>query len=233
VAFKAILFDAYGTLFDVAAAARNYAQSTGARPEFARQWRAIAAMWRLKQLEYSWLRGLSGDYTDFWAVTRDALEFTLEKHDCASEILRDRLMELYDHLDAYSDVAPTLAALKAAQYKVGILSNGAPAMLASAVESAGIGDYLDVVLSVDSVKTFKPHGSVYGMATAAFRAQRREIVLISCNGWDICSASAYGLTSIWVNRHDDPLDRLAAKPDRIISDMSALCDAIERLEQLP
>ena len=148
------VFDAYGTLFDVAAAARALAGEPG-REKFAEKWPKIAEIWRLKQLQYTWLRATAGVHTDFWSVTRDGLDYALEAVGGVSAEERDRLLELYWGLAAFPEVPEMLAELKARGFKTAILSNGSPDMLDGAVDSAGIGDSLDAVLSVESVGVFK------------------------------------------------------------------------------
>lgn len=227
--FKAAAFDAYGTLFDVAAAARRLAAAEGAHPDFQARWTALAETWRLKQLEYSWLRALSGDYADFWAVTGDALDFALEKH-ALSAALKPALMALYERLDAYPEAKAALQALKADGRRLAILSNGAPRMLSAAVESAGFDGLFDAVLSADAAKTFKVRPEVYALATDQFDAARGEVLFVSSNGWDVCSAAAYGFTSVWVNRRGEPIDRLAAAPAAVIRDLSELPGLARLLE---
>ncbi|WP_411975599.1 haloacid dehalogenase type II [Sulfitobacter faviae] len=216
------VFDAYGTLFDVAAAAREAA----AEPAFAaiaETWPELAEHWRLKQLQYSWLRAVTGAHDDFWQVTQEGLDWTLEKMNLADDpALRARLLALYWELRAYDEVPAMLRALKDGGLNTAILSNGAPAMLDGAVQSAGIGDLLDVSLSVESVGVFKPHASVYDLVGAHFGCAKDEVLFVSSNGWDAAAATGYGFTTAWVNRGGDPVDRLPWKPAHQLRELSGI-----------
>ncbi len=216
-----VIFDAYGTLFDVAAAARLAAAEKG-REAFAEKWPLIASEWRRKQLEYTWLRAVSDTHTDFWAVTQDGLDYALEAAGLDDPELRERLLALYWELAAYSEVPEMLATLKTAGMQVGILSNGSPDMLAGAVESAAIGEFLDAVLSVEEVGVFKPHASVYDLVGKRFACTADEVLFVSSNGWDAAHAAAYGFKTAWVNRAGDPVDRLPSKPDVVLTDLTKI-----------
>ncbi|MEM7547491.1 MAG: haloacid dehalogenase type II [Pseudomonadota bacterium] len=218
---RTCVFDAYGTLFDVAAAARIAAEEPG-REAFAARWPEIAQTWRLKQLQYSWLRAVTGDYCDFWEVTQDGLDFALDAAGVATPDLRQRLLALYWELQAYPEVPAMLAALKDAGYATAILSNGSPAMLDGAVKSAGIGDVLDDVLSVESVGIFKPDRSVYDLVGKRFGGTVAEVLFVSSNGWDAAAAAGYGFYTTWVNRAGEPMDRLPWKPTKILTDLTAI-----------
>lgn len=215
------VFDAYGTLFDVAGAARNAAAEPGGEA-MAETWPAIAESWRRKQLEYSWLRSAAGVHTDFWSVTTDALDHALETHGVAETALRARLLDLYWRLPAYPEVPATLAALKGSGKATAILSNGSPAMLSGAVESAGIGDRLDAVLSVEAVGRFKPAREVYDLVGQHFGVPRRAVLFVSSNGWDACFAAAYGFETVWANRKGEPVDRLPGRPAHSVADLSGI-----------
>ncbi|MCL5776561.1 haloacid dehalogenase type II [Limibaculum sp. FT325] len=215
------VFDAYGTLFDVNAAAREAAEEPG-RDAFASVWSKIAATWRERQLRYTWLRATYGTHTDFWSVTTHALDYALEAHGIADPDLRDRLLQLYWELAAYPEVPSMLAALKAAGLRTAILSNGSPEMLGGAVESAGIGDVLDAVLSVEQVGVFKPHRSVYDLVGQTFGAARGEVLFVSSNCWDACAATGYGFVTAWVNRRGEPVDRLPWRPVHEMSDLTGI-----------
>ncbi|PKQ13015.1 MAG: haloacid dehalogenase type II [Alphaproteobacteria bacterium HGW-Alphaproteobacteria-1] len=222
------IFDAYGTLFDVAAAARGAAAEPG-RETFARHWPAIAEKWRLKQLQYTWLRAVMGAHIGFWQVTQDGLDWALESEGLQDDTeLRARLLQLYWELAAFPEVPAMLAALKDAGKQTAILSNGAPDMLDGAVRSAGIGDLLDDVLSVESIGIYKPARVVYDLVGQRFGCAPEEVLFVSSNGWDACAAAGYGFQTAWVNRAGDPVDRLPATPDRQLADLSgipALADA--------
>jgi len=213
------IFDAYGTLFDVAAAARIAANEPG-REAFAEKWPKIAADWRAKQLQYTWLRAVSDTHTGFWEVTQNGLDYALEAAGLEDAELRERLLALYWELSAFPEVPEMLAKLQAAGLNTGILSNGSPEMLRGALESAGIGDKLDAVLSVESIGVFKPHNSVYAMVETRFGIPPAEVLFVSSNGWDASYASHHGFQTVWVNRAGEPMDRLPAKPQFTMHDLT-------------
>jgi len=215
---KACVFDAYGTLFDVAAAAREAAAEPG-RQAFAAVWQTVATDWRLKQLQYTWLRALADAHTDFWEVTQNGLDWALEASKLDDPELRERLLALYWELSAYPEVPKMLASLKSAGFATAILSNGSPDMLAGAVESAGLGEVLDDVLSVQDVGIFKPHRSVYQMVPDRFNCDPAEILFVSSNGWDAAAAAGFGFRCVWANRSGEPMDRLPWTPDKVLSDL--------------
>ena len=207
------VFDAYGTLFDVAAAARRAASQKG-NERLAKNWEAVAAAWRLKQLQYTWIRAVAGAHADFWQVTCDGLDWALESAGLAGDAaLRSRLLELYRELSAYPEVPEVLAALRDNGHQTAILSNGSPSMLADAVAAAGIGESLDSVISVEEVGVFKPHRSVYGLVTKRFRCAPRQVLFVSSNGWDAAAGSGFGFTAVWVNRAGEPAERLPWLPE--------------------
>lgn len=215
------VFDAYGTLFDVAAAARTAADEPGAWG-WAPRWPALSAHWRRKQLEYTWLRAVAGAHVDFWQVTQDALDWALEAEGLDDPALRKRLLDLYHELSAFPEVPGVLAALKGQGLQLAILSNGAPSMLDAAARSAGITLLLDAILSVEDVGVFKPHRSVYELVGARFGYDPAEVAFISSNGWDACAAAAFGFHAIWVNRDGAPMDRLFGRPAHVLRDLGAL-----------
>jgi len=212
------IFDAYGTLFDVSAAARRLA---GREPDLRDIWQVLAEDWRRKQLEYTWLRAIMGDHTDFRAVTADALDWALERHGLPGA-LRGPLMALYGRLDAYPEVPAMLAALTARGVTCAVLSNGAPGMLASAVASAGIGAHLAAVLSVEDVGVFKPDARVYALACDRLGLAPAATAFVSSNGWDAAGAARFGFCAIWVNRTGPPEDRLPHRPAQVLPDLSPL-----------
>jgi len=223
MAITTCIFDAYGTLFDVTAAARAAAEEPW--PErFAANWERIAADWRSKQLEYTWLRAVAGQHCDFWQVTQDGLDWALDAARIESPDLRKRLLNLYWDLAAYPEVLDMLTALKAAGLSTGILSNGSPAMLQGAVNSAGIEHLLDAVLSVEQVGIFKPHPSVYDLVAERFECAKGEVLFVSSNGWDVCAAAGYGFRTAWVNRSGAPVDRLWGAPDTVLNDLTTIMD---------
>jgi 2-haloacid dehalogenase len=225
---RACVFDAYGTLFDVNAAARIAAAEPG-REALAAVWPKLAADWRTKQLQYTWLRSLMGAHADFWQVTQDGLDWAMEAAGLADDGLRDRLLALYRELAAYPEVPPMLAALKAAGRQVAILSNGAPAMLEAAVASAGIGASVDAILSVEEVGVFKPDARVYDLVGARLDTARGEVLFVSSNGWDAAGAAHYGFRTAWVNRAGEPVDRLPARPAHAMADLTGIPALAEAL----
>jgi len=218
------IFDAYGTLFDVSAAARQAA----AEPEFSRlqdRWAELAQHWRLKQLQYTWLRAITDAHTDFWEVTQDGLDWALEATGLDGDAaLRQRLLDLYWQLQAYPEVPAMLRALKDAGLNTAILSNGSPAMLDGAVQSARLAEVLDDVLSVESVGIFKPDARVYDLVGKRFGCARDEVLFVSSNGWDAAGASGYGFVTAWVNRAGEPVDRMPWKPAHELSDLTTIPD---------
>ncbi len=218
------VFDAYGTLFDVSAAARTAAAEPN-RAALAACWQKLATDWRLKQLQYTWLRAVADAHCDFWDVTQDGLDWALENNALDGDAeLRERLLQLYWELAAYAEVPAMLSALKSAGLNTAILSNGSPKMLDGAVQSAGIGDLLDDVLSVEDVQVFKPHKSVYDLVTNRFQCAPSEVLFVSSNGWDAAAASGYGFYTTWVNRAGEPMDRLPWKPQQVLSDLTTIPD---------
>ena len=220
------IFDAYGTLFDVAAAARQAASE----PEFAaikNDWQQLAEHWRQKQLNYSWLRAITSAHCDFWQVTQEGLDWALEKtgHD-GDNALRERLLALYWELPAYKDAVFALAGLQAAGVRCAILSNGSKDMLEGAVDSSGVGPYLEDVISVDAVGTFKPARAVYDLVEQRMGCAPGDVLFVSSNGWDVAGASGYGFETVWVNRAQLPVDRLMAQPAHIVSDLNAIAGLV-------
>ena len=210
------VFDAYGTLFDFGSAA------AGCRDRLGDKAGPLTALWRDKQLQYTWLRAVQGRHADFWQVTGDALDFALERLELGGDGLRDRLMNLYLQLDAFPEVSDVLRHLKAAGLLTAILSNGSPAMLRSAVENAGIAGLLDFVLSVEEVGIYKPHPRVYQLAVDRLALATNEIVFLSSNAWDAYAASAFGLKVVWCNRYGQPKEHLPGAPDREIRTLAEL-----------
>lgn len=228
MAITTCVFDAYGTLFDVAAAARSVAAEPG-REAFAACWQKLANDWRLKQLQYTWLRAVADAHTDFWEVTQNGLDYALEASGLQQDSeLREKLLALYWELAAYAEVPAMLADLKTAGLSTAILSNGSPDMLDGAVQSAGIGDLLDDVLSVQDVGVFKPHRSVYDLVGKRFNCEPAEVLFVSSNGWDAAAAAGYGFYTVWVNRASEPMDRLPWKPQETLSDLTRIPELAQR-----
>jgi 2-haloacid dehalogenase len=218
----ACVFDAYGTLFDVNSAAARNRDALGPEAD------AFSATWRRKQLEYTWLRSLMGAHVDFWQVTSDALDFACQRHGIADAALRERLLECYRQLNAYPEVPGMLAAIRSSGLKTAILSNGAPAMLQSAVEAAGVAALLDEVLSVEAVGIYKPHPRVYQLAVDRLGVPARRICFLSSNGWDIAGAAQFGFRAVWINRAGEPRERLPAGPELELPDLGALPQIVGR-----
>lgn len=208
VPIRAVVFDAYGTLFDV------HSVASLAEQLFPGQGNALSQLWRQKQLEYSWLRAMSGRYKPFWEITRDALRFAAARLavPLAAEA-EARLMNQYASLSAFPENLPALRALKAAGLPLGILSNGNREMLEVSVRSAGMTGLFDHLLSSQSVETFKTTERIYALAPEAFGCRAREILFVSSNCWDAIGARWYGYTSFWINRTGAPLEQLDIEPD--------------------
>lgn len=213
------IFDAYGTLFDVAAAARRAAEAPG-NDALAACWERLSANWRLKQLEYSWQRAVRDRHCDFWQVTQDGLDWALEAEGLTDPALREDLLALYWELAPYREVPRMLSLLKARGLATGILSNGSPDMLEGAVASSGLESLLDAVLSVESVGIFKPARAVYDLVGERFGCAPDQVLFVSSNGWDASAAAEYGFTTAWVNRADLPQDRLPGRPAFTLPDLS-------------
>jgi 2-haloacid dehalogenase len=215
-----LLFDAYGTLFDVHSVVEAGRTITGDPQQ-------LSALWRQKQLEYTWLRGLMGRYEDFWAVTESALAFACRRLGLrADAAARQRLMDAYLTLDAFREVPAVLARLR--DLPCAILSNGAPRMLDAVVAHNRLGAHLRAVISVDEVRTFKPHPAVYALGAARLALSRETIGFVSSNGWDVAGAKAFGFSVVWVNRQGAPLEELGVEPDLEVRDLEGLAQALGR-----
>ena len=214
------VFDAYGTLLDVDAAAREAAAEPGMEA-LKENWLSIAKGWRERQLRYSWLCSMMGRYDDFWELTTRALDSTLEEHALSSdEKIRKRLLSLYRELSAYGEVPKVLANLKAAGHKLAVLSNASPHMLTTAMEAAGISEWFDELLSVDVLKCYKPTPTTYQLVTERFNCKPSDVTFFSSNNWDVSGAGAFGFKTIWVNRAGVVWDNLPGKPDLIVKSIS-------------
>ncbi|MEK0085255.1 haloacid dehalogenase type II [Benzoatithermus flavus] len=213
----ACVFDAYGTLLDVDAALA--AESAALGRERAVE---LSALWRRKQLEYSWLRSLMRRHADFWQVTQDSLDFALQALNLEDAALRSRLLAAYRQLAPYPEVPAMLRALQRHGVRTAILSNGSPDMLRDAVQAAGIADLLDEVLSVEEVGVFKPAPEVYRLATTRLGLAAPDIVFLSSNGWDVHGAASFGFRTVWVNRMRAPDERLPGEPVRAIAGLDEL-----------
>ncbi len=212
----ACVFDAYGTLFDVHSAVARLRADVGPKAD------QLSQIWRTKQLEYTWLRSLMGEYRDFWQLTGDALDYALAQTGVGPAAIRDRLMDAYLGLDAYPEVPAMLGRLKAAGLKTAILSNGEPNMLEAAVKAAGLANLLDHVLSVDGLRIYKPHPTVYQLAVDRLGVRPDAIAFQSSNAWDVHGASVFGFRPVWINRFGAPAERLPGKAEHEMTDLTGL-----------
>ena len=217
---KACVFDAYGTLFDVHSAVGKHRARLG---DVADQ---VSAVWRTKQLEYTWLRSLMGHHADFWQVTQDALDFAFDMHHLKDPDLRKDLIEAYLHLDCYSEAPEALSKLKARGFEIVILSNGTPAMLEAAVYNSGLKALIAKIFSIEEVGVFKPDPRVYQIAVDRLNLKPEEIVFQSSNAWDASGASVFGFKVAWINRFGQSGERLPGRPNVEIKTLLALPDLL-------
>ena len=211
----ACVFDAYGTLFDVHSAVRRYSSQI-------KESEAVSALWRAKQLEYTWLRSLMGRYVDFWQVTADALDFALETYGISDTVIRQDLLQAYMTLSCYSEVPDVLDRLKRKGIRCAILSNGSPQMLSSAVKNSGLSEFFDAVISVDMISQYKPDPRVYRLAVDELKVEKSKIAFQSSNAWDAAGANAYGFNVVWVNRFKQKHERLNTSVDIELIDLEKL-----------
>ena len=217
---KVCIFDAYGTLFDVNAACRELSKEVG------EQWQELATLWRLRQVEYTWLRNSMNEYINFWNITEDALEYAMETLNIKNEELKNKLLDLYLKLEAYPEVEKVLTQLKKEGYQTGILSNGSEDMLASAVKNAKLENLLDKVLSVEKCKVYKPSSKVYDLVEKEFKINKINCAFFSSNAWDMHAAAHYGFKTIWVNRFEGNLEKLPGKPYKIVQTLEKIVDIL-------
>ncbi len=213
----ACVFDAYGTLFDVASPVQRLGPKLGAKgPE-------LIALWRRRQLEYSWLRSLMNRYCDFWQITQESLDYALAALEYpADAALRQELLDTFLTLDAFPDAVRTLRLLRENGFRTAILSNGTPQMLHAAGEAAGVTPLVDLVLSVEATGCYKPDPSVYRHAVQRLDVPPERILFVSANGWDVAGASAYGLRTVWVNRPKAPIEELGTHPTATLTSLNDL-----------
>lgn len=209
-------FDAYGTLFDVNSAVAALGAEIG--PDAAR----LSELWRVKQLEYTWINAITGRHGSFRSMTEAGLAYALGALGIAGEGIAAKLMEAYGTLSAYAEVKAVLTELRAAGNRLSILSNGDPDMLQSAIQSAGLGGLFEAVMSASEVGVFKPSGRVYRLATTRLKAPREQIVFVSSNRWDVAGAVAFGFQTVWVNRKGLPEEYPALPAERVIRDLKGL-----------
>jgi 2-haloacid dehalogenase len=213
---KACVFDAYGTLFDFNSAVGRHRERLGNVAD------QVSALWRTKQLEYTWLRSLMGKHAEFWQVTQDALDYALDAFAVTDRNLRNDIINTYLELDCYPDVKGTLKKLKTGGLQLVILSNGTPAMLDAAVKSSGLTNLIDRILSVEEVGIYKPDQRVYRLATDRLNLQAKQIVFLSANAWDAVGAANAGLRVAWINRFGQRRERLPSQPDVEIKSLAEL-----------
>ena len=213
---RAFIFDAYGTLFDVNAACRELSIEVGEK------WEQLSTLWRLRQVEYTWLRNSMNAYIDFWQITSDSLDYAMDTLNINNKNLRSNLLKLYLKLEAYSEVKGVLEKLKEEGFKTGILSNGSKKMLDSAVKNANISGLLDEVISVEECKVYKPSNKVYDLVEIKMGIKKEQVLFFSSNAWDMHAASNYGFNTIWVNRFNAKLERLPGKPLKIVNSLEKI-----------
>ena len=216
---KAIIFDAYGTLFDVNSAAEKCKSKIGDK------WENFANYWRKTQLEYTWLRSLMDRHKDFWQITEDSLDKSMKAFKIDIE-MKNELLNLYKILSPYPEVKETLEKLKEKKYKLAILSNGTPDLLNELVKSNDLQDLFNDIFSVEEVKIYKPSSKVYEMPIKKYNIKYEEVAFLSANTWDVSGGGNYGFTSIWVNRNNNIFDNLDYKPKNQITGLNQLLDIL-------
>ena len=216
---KAIIFDAYGTLFDVNSAAEKCKDKIGDK------WEPFADFWRTTQLEYTWLRSLMGRHKDFWQITEDSLDKSMKAFNINSS-MRDELLNLYKVLSPFEEVHETLKTLKERKFKLAILSNGTPSLLNELVKSNNLENLFDDIFSIEEVKIYKPNSKVYDIPINKYKIEKNEVAFLSANTWDVSGGGNYGFNSIWVNRNNNIFDNLDYLPKHEIKDLHKLLDLI-------
>jgi 2-haloacid dehalogenase len=216
---KACVFDAYGTLFNVNSAASKCKEKLGSK------WEGFANAWRTTQLEYTWLRSLMKKHKNFWEVTEDSLDHTMETFKIKKG-MRNELLDLYKKLSPYSEVKECLEGLKAKKIKIAILSNGTPDLLKGLVESNNIQNYFDDIFSIESVGIYKPDSRVYEMPIKKYDCKPENICFMSSNTWDVSGGGVFGYNAVWVNRLNKVFDKLSYKPKYVINNLEELLKII-------
>ena len=217
---KAIIFDAYGTLFDVNSAAEKCKNKIG------KKWEDFANHWRPTQLEYTWLRSLMNRHKDFWQVTEDSLKKSMEAYKIDVS-MKNELLNLYKVLSPYEEVLETLKSLKEQKYKLAILSNGTPNLLNDLVKTNNLENFFDDIFSIEEVGVYKPDTRVYDIPIKKYGIKKNEVIFLSSNTWDVSGGGNYGYQSIWVNRNRDVFDYLDFKPKNQINSLKGLLDIIK------
>ncbi len=216
---KAIIFDAYGTLFDVNSAAEKCKEKLGDK------WEGFANYWRTTQLEYTWLRSLMRRHKDFWQITEDSLDKSMNFYNVDNS-MRSELLNLYKVLSTFTEVRDALKKLKQSNYKLAILSNGTPDLLNELVVSNQLKDIFDDIFSVEEAGIFKPDSKVYDLPINKYNIEKNEVLFLSANTWDVSGAGNYGYNTVWVNRNNNIFDKLDFEPNQQISNLSELLDLI-------
>ena len=216
---KAIIFDAYGTLFDVNSAAEKCKEKLGDK------WEGFANYWRTTQLEYTWLRSLMRRHKDFWQITEDSLDKSMNFYNIDNS-MRSELLNLYKVLSPFTEVRDTLKKLTQSNYKLAILSNGTPDLLNELVVSNQLKDIFDDIFSVEEAGIFKPDSKVYDLPINKYNIEKNEVLFLSANTWDVSGAGNYGYNTVWVNRNNNIFDKLDFEPNQQISNLSELLDLI-------
>ena len=217
---KAIIFDAYGTLFDVNSAAEKCKNKIG------KKWEDFANLWRTTQLEYTWLRSLMNRHKDFWQVTEDSLKKSMEAYKIDTS-MKNELLNLYKVLSPFEEVLETLKSLKEQGYKLAILSNGTPNLLNDLVKTNNLENFFDDIFSIEEVGVYKPDTRVYDIPIKKYGIKKNEVIFLSSNTWDVSGGGNYGYQSIWVNRNRDVFDYLDFKPKNQINSLKGLLDIIK------
>ncbi len=216
---KAIIFDAYGTLFDVNSAAEKCKDKIGDK------WEPFANFWRNTQLEYTWLRSLMKRHKNFWQITEDSLDKSIKAFNIDPN-MKDELLNLYKVLSPYKEVPKTLKTLKEKNLKLAILSNGTPPLLNELVKSNKLDNLFDDLFSIEEVRIYKPDSKVYDLPIKKYKIEKNEVAFLSANTWDVSGGGNYGYQSIWVNRNNNIFDNLDYKPDFVIKDLSGLLNKL-------
>ena len=216
---KAIIFDAYGTLFDVNSAAEKCKDKIGDK------WEPFANFWRTTQLEYTWLRSLMKRHKDFWQITEESLDKSMMAFNIDPK-MKNELLNLYKVLSPFQEVPETLKSLKEKKFKIAILSNGTPSLLNDLVKSNNLNNLFDDLFSIEEVKIYKPHPKVYDLPIEKYKIKKNEVAFLSANTWDVSGAGNYGYQSIWVNRNNNIFDNLDYKPNNQIKNLSELINLI-------
>ena len=216
---KAIIFDAYGTLFDVNSAAEK------CRDKIGDKWEPFANFWRTTQLEYTWLRSLMKRHKDFWQITEDSLDKSMMAFNIDPK-MKDELLNLYKVLSPFKEVQETLKILKEKNFKLAILSNGTPSLLNQLVKSNNLENLFDDLFSIEKVKIYKPDSKVYDLPIKKYEIKKNEVAFLSANTWDVSGAGNYGYQSIWVNRNNNIFDNLDYKPSNQIKSLTELINLI-------